>query len=137
MSEENENYSSKMSDVDIVSILQQRLANRKAETSSNSSHSKAPVDPYQIMVNRRKQNAGEVAAEYPVQNWPQEDISKLEEFCFRHNIVGFNCGAMSPLAALAFLKNKLGIIDNPPTSEGYGPNYPYMETVKKKILLRG
>lgn len=137
MNEEVHNYDTRMPDFDAISILQQRLASRKAEPSSNPARRSSAIDPYQIMVNRHKQNAGEISAEYPVQKWSQEDILKLEDFCRRHGIVGFNCGTMSPLAALAILKNKLGVIDDPTTSEGYGPNYPYTGAIKKKTLLKG
>jgi hypothetical protein len=44
---------------------------------------------------------------------------------------------MSPLAALAFLKNKLGVIDDVSRTEGFNPNYPYTEAMRKKILLNG
>lgn len=137
MGEENNEYSSKVAEFDAISILQQRLATRKAETSSGPARRSPAFDPHQMMVNRYKENAGQIPVEYSVQNWPIEDIAKLEDFCRRHGIIGFNCGTMSPLAALAFLKNKLGVIENSSTSEGVGPNYPYMEAIKKKILLKG
>ncbi len=138
MNEEINIHASRMPEFDAVSILQQRLANKKSDTSSiNSSNAKTSFDPHQIMVNRRRENAGEITANTPVQSWPEHDIQTLESFCKQYGIMGFNCGNMSPIAALALLKNKLGIIDNIPHSENYTSNYPYTEAMKKKILLRG
>jgi hypothetical protein len=125
---------SKIPEFDAMVILQQRLAQKG---SSNSSPSKGEFDPYQMMVKKKEVNAGNIADDTPTQSWPEEDIKKLEDFCKKMGIIGFNCGKMSPLAALAFLKQKLGILDETPKSEGYGPNYPYTEAIKKKMLLHG
>jgi len=126
----------RFSEFDIMAALHQRLASKATETSSTrSSTGKTVIDPYQMMLARKKQNKEEVLS--PVQTWPEEDVKKLEEFCRQHGILGFNCGSMSPLAALAFLKQKLGIVDTPSQTEGYGPNYPYTEALKKRMILHG
>lgn len=88
-----------------------------------------------MMLKRKDANAEGAMA--PVQTWPEADVKKLEEFCKKMGIVGFNCGNMSPLAALALLKTKLGIPEEPQQTEGYGPNFPYTEAMKKRILLKG
>ena len=138
MNEENNNPNSRIPELDFMAALQQRIAQKKVQsTTSQSPYPTGPFDPHQLMVNRRQQNSGEISADYPVQNWPVEDIKKLEDFCRKHGILGFNCGNMSPLAALGFLKQKLGVIDDFPKTEGYGPNYPYTEAMKKRILLSG
>jgi len=60
--------------------------------------------------------------------WPEEEIKVLESFCLKHGIVGFDCGRMSPLAALSLLKSKLGVIDAP-----LEERFPY----GNKIVLHG
>jgi hypothetical protein len=135
---EEADFKSRMPEFDAVAILQQRLAQKAASTTNDHpSHTAGTFDPHQIMVKRRSQNAGEIACDHPVQNWPAQDIKTLEDFCRSHGIMGFNCGTMSPLAALVFLKQKLGIMDQTPRSEGYGPNYPYTEAMSKRQLLKG
>lgn len=119
---------------DVMAALHQRLASKATTPSStHSSPSKTAIDPYQMMLNRKRKEGEDPA----VQHWPEDDIKKLEEFCRQHGIVGFNCGTMSPLAALALLKQKLGVVDTPSHTEGYGPNYPYTQAMQKKQLLHG
>jgi len=118
---------------DAMALLQARLASKG--TGPQSTPSKGTIDPYQMMLKRKDANAEEVLS--PVQTWPEADIKRLEEFCLKHGIVGFNCGRMSPAAALALLKGKLGVMDTPPKTEGYGPNYPYTMAMQKKSLLHG
>ena len=68
--------------------------------------------------------------------WREKDIKALEDFCKEHGIEGFSCGYMSPVAALAMLKNKLGIIDNPTEERPIG----YEQIIKSgghKVLLKG
>jgi len=65
-------------------------------------------DPiFQSLVRRKKQ--GEDTTLPPVQEFPQSEIDELESFCKSHGILGFNCGRMSPKAALQMLKSKLGV----------------------------
>ena len=121
---------------DVMAALHQRLASKATETSSTRApKGKTVIDPYQMMLARKEQNTEEVLA--PIQNWPEADIKTLEDFCRQHGIIGFNCGTMNPLAALALLKQKLGIVDTPSQTESYGPNYPYTEALKKRTLLHG
>lgn len=116
-----------------MALLQARLASKGVE--SKSSTADGNIDPYQLMLRRKKENAeGAIAS---IQAWPDADVKRLEEFCLSHGIIGFNCGKMNPIAALSFLKQKLGVIENPSRNEGYGPNYPYTEAMKKRILLQG
>jgi hypothetical protein len=132
------NETSPIVEFDFMAELQSRIAQKKAQTqSAGSPTGKAAVDPYQLMMNRRQQNAGEISGDYPVQNWPEADVKKLQDFCEKRGIFGFNAGNMNPIAALALLKQKLGVVDEFPKTEGYGPNYPYTEALKKRILLSG
>ncbi len=77
--------------------------------------------------------------------WPEKDVKALADFCRKNNIVGFDCGRMSPIAALAFLKRKLGLSDNPLSEKvPFGdrkpinnPNYTYLTMVQKKTVIHG
>ena len=66
--------------------------------------------------------------------WPANEVKALEEFCLKHGVVGFSCGRMSPSAALAFLKTKLGIVDAP--LEERTP-YGYSKIGGGKSILHG
>lgn len=124
---------SRSPDVDFVELLRQRLA-QKAGKNDTSTGIQKTFDPHKIMVARRNQNTED---QLPIQSYPPEDIEKLQTFCSQHGILGFNCGRMSPLAALSFLKQKMGIIDTPQPSEGRNPNYPFTQPVGKRQLLKG
>jgi len=124
-------------DAVLRSMLQQRIADKTCNLNGQLRSPKPKLDPYALMVSRQQQNKGESAIDSPVQKWPDSDIKRLEEFCREHGIIGFNAGRMNPLAALALLKQKLGLVDNSTTSEGYGPNYPYTEAMRKKQILHG
>ena len=90
-------------------------------------------DPHQVMVNKVKMDKGDSDAELPaVVQWPEEDVLALENFCKEHGLSGFSCGRMSPIAALAVLKSKLGIGDAPLAER---IPYGYQKIgVEKKIL---
>ena len=126
MSEDNDNYINRIPEFDAMTHLQQRMSQAKPSQTN---------DPYQLMLKRKAINSGEI--QEPTQTWPNEDVIKLEEFCRKMGILGFNCGRMSPLSALAFLKQKLGVVEDIPKTEGFGPNYPYTEAIKKRLLLKG
>ena len=71
-------------------------------------------DPYEVMVRRKKRQDDPQALQEPaMQQHHTQDIVALEEFCQQHGILGFNCGTMSPRAALQFLKSKMGIREEP------------------------
>ena len=84
-----------------------QIVSKKVETI------KGNFDPYKLMVKKKEVDSGEVQDETPKQVWPEKDIKALEDFCKQYGILGFNCGRMSPIAALAFLKQKMGIADGP------------------------
>jgi hypothetical protein len=85
-------------------------------------------DPHAVMVNRKKMESGNGQVTTPSVSWPEQDIKTLEDFCKQHGIIGFNCGRMSPIAALCLLKSKLGIVDNNPLEQRYNG---------QKTLLKG
>lgn len=107
---------------------------------------KGGFDPHQMMVQKKQIQSGEVVADtlVPKQTWPEKDVKVLESFCAKHGIMGFNCGRMSPIAAMVMLKQQMGIVDGPLEERmpfGYeklgkfNPNYSYTTMVRKKTLL--
>lgn len=105
-------------------------------------------DPHQLMVQKKQAESGESVNNTPNQEWPEKDVKALEDFCAKYGIMGFNCGKMSPIAALALLKGKMGIVDAPLEERvpyGYekagtrplicNQSYPYLPPVSKKVLL--
>ena len=106
-------------------------------------------DPHKLMIQKKQSESGEIEDTTPKQEWPEKDVKALEDFCAAHGILGFNCGKMSPIAAMAMLKRTMGIVDGPIEERvpfGYekfgakkpvfNANYPYMSMVKKKTILR-
>ena len=87
----------------------------------------------------------EVITDAKPAEWPAKDIKALADFCKKNNILGFDCGRMSPIAALALLKRKLGWVDNPLSErvpfDGKksinNPGYPYITMVQKKTIMHG
>ena len=87
----------------------------------------------------------EIITDANMAEWPAKDVKALAEFCKKNNISGFDCGRMSPIAALALLKKKLGWADNPLSErvpfDGKksinNPGYPYITMVQKKTLMHG
>lgn len=134
---------------DMASVLAQRIAARKAEA-SGTTPPPGTFDPYQALLKKKQ---GETAPIDPstIQSWPEDDVKKLQDYCQKIGIAGFNCGKMHPIAALALLKQRFGDdFSNVPleerlpqgyeklgTKSTYGPNYPYSEAVRKKQILHG
>jgi len=136
---------------DFGSALTQRIVARKAEETGTTLPPAGTVDPYQLMLKRKQ---GEELKEVDPSNivkWPEADTKKLEDYCSKMGVVGFNCGRMHPLAALAMLKKQFGddYTDVPlgervpegyekiGTKSPYGPGYPYSQAVLKKQILHG
>ena len=75
-------------------------------------------DPYQAMLKRRQRAVDGDTSDYKepeVVQHASEDVKALEEFCQQYGILGFNCGRMSPRAALQMLKSRMGVLDKTPT----------------------
>jgi hypothetical protein len=133
---------------DMAAVLAQRIAAKKAETTGQPAP--GTFDPYQAMLDRK---AGKpIEQKLPeVQQWPEEDVKTLQDYCTKMGIVGFNSGRMNPIAALAMLKKRFGddytgvpLDERLPhgyekmgTKSQHGPNYPYSEAMKKKQILHG
>lgn len=80
-------------------------------------------DPVALMMKKKQQQ--EDPTNFPVVNHDENDINELESFCRKYGIIGFNCGRMSPKAALRMLKMRMGI----PNEE--------KQIVENKSLLKG
>lgn len=134
---------------DMNAMLAQRIAAKQAE-SNGTNPAPGTFDPYQAMLDRKNGKVPE--AQLPeAQKWPEEDVQKLQTYCQRMGIVGFNSGRMHPIAALAMLKKQFGDdYTNVPLEErvpeGYekvgtkstnNPNYPYSQAMSKKQILHG
>ena len=146
MSDEYEDLSSRIPDFNAA--LAQRIAAKKGEVSP-SIPAPGTVDPYKIMVQRKQAEVGEIDPS-TIRKWPENDVKRLEDYCARLGIVGFNAGRMSPVAALAMLKQQFGDYSDVPLEErvpegyekrgthsGYGPNYPYTQAMNKRQILHG
>ena len=64
-------------------------------------------DPYQMLLKRKAK--GEDTQMPPIVDYDPNDVYELEQFCQKHNIIGFNCGRMNPKAALNMLRRKIGV----------------------------
>ncbi len=140
---------------DMGQILAQRLAQKGM--ANGPLPPPGTVDPYQVML-ARKQAAlrGEPVKQPdlpPVQQWPEEDVKALEDYCKRMGIMGF-ATKMNPKIALMQLKQQMGDYSGVPLedripegyekigtpSNTYSPSYPYSAAVKapeKKQILHG
>jgi hypothetical protein len=116
---------------DFTQILQQRLASKPSEAKPSPNG----FDPYKAMLNKKKSEDGEPIDTTNTVKWTDKEMDALKDFCQKNGILGFNCGHMSPIAALAMLKNKLGIVDGP--LEERVPYGYQMLNSSKKTLLKG
>src|ERR1035437_423524 len=107
-------------------------------------------DPHAMMVKKNQIEKGEITPDpVPEVKWPEKDVEVLEDFCKQYGIIGFNAGRMGPIAALAFLKNKMGLCGGPlservpfgyektGTKNIYNSNYPYQHSLDKRTVLNG
>jgi len=80
-------------------------------------------DPVALMMKKKHQQENPQLS--PTIEYDPNDVYELEEFCRKHNILGFNCGRMNPKSALRMLKSKIGV----PIEE--------VTPTKAKTLLKG
>ncbi len=130
---------------DFNALLAQRLAPKLTQPNLPG------FDPHAVMVKKNKIEKGEIAPELPPEvKWPEDQVKALEDFCTKHGIMGFQCGRMSPIAALAMLKQKIGDYSETPLSERvpygyeragtpnrYNANFPYYRPQDKRQILAG
>jgi hypothetical protein len=147
MSDEFESINSRIPD--LSSALAQRIAAKSGQTSVNPIP--GTVDPYKLMLQRKNQETTQEIDPSTIQKWPEADTKRLQDYCTKMGIVGFNSGRMPPLVALAMLKRQIGddYSDVPleqrvpeghermGTHSGYGANYPYSQAMAKKQVLHG
>jgi hypothetical protein len=147
MPEEFEDLNSRMPD--FASALTQRIVSKKAEANPTLPPP-GTVDPYQVMLSRKKAETGDIDPN-TIQKWPDDAVKKLQDYCDKMGIYGFNSGRMHPSAALAMLKKQFGedytgvpLEERVPsgyekcgTPSTYGPNYPYSDAIKQKQILHG
>lgn len=132
---------------DFNQMMAQRLA---GATKSTESKPTTGFDPYKVMVQKKEMESGNVLPDISsIVRWPEADVKVLEDFCKKYGVLGFDCGKMSPIAALTMLKNMLGIVDGPlenripsgyekmGVKSNYSPNYPYQSVFQKKDILHG
>ena len=148
MSEEFESLNSRIPD--LGAVLAQRIAAKKAETAGTTLPPAGTVDPYQLMLQKKRGETTEINPDTVVK-WPEESLTKLQDYCTKMGIIGFDCGRMHPIAALSMLKRQYGddytdvpLEERVPAgyekrgnNSGYGPNYPYTEAMRKKQILHG
>ena len=127
--------------------FEQMLQNRIAQKIS-STDSFPPIgtcDPYKLMLQRKN---GESTLPL-VQQWPEEDVMALNNFCQKNGIVGIS-SHMNPKLVLMQLRQQVGDYSGVPLEERcpigyerqgilnkYGSNYPYGEAITKKQVLHG
>jgi hypothetical protein len=147
MSEEFESLNSRIPD--FGAAIAQKIAARSTE-SGGQLPPPGTVDPYKLML-QRKQGITSDPVIPTVPEWPAEQVNKLQDYCAKMGIVGFNSGRMSPLAALAMLKKQFGddytdvpLEERVPAGyekigikSPYGPSYPYSQAVNQRRILHG
>ena len=145
MADEFENLSSRIPD--FSAAIAQRVSQKQGTTTTPTPT--PSFDPYQAMLKRKEAETAPIDPA-TIKQWPEEDVKRLQDYCERMGIVGFSCGRMHPIAALAFLKEKFGgdytdvpLEERVPSgyeklgAEGYGPSYPYSKAIQKKQILHG
>jgi hypothetical protein len=146
MSEEYESLNSKIPD--FASALVNRISQKTTTTAIANNSS--TFDPYQAMLKKKNDDVSPIDPAQ-VQQWPDEDMKNLQDYCQKMGIVGFNSGRMHPLLALRMLKQQVGDnFENVPLEErvpaGYekinssrtkNPDYPFTRDISKKQILHG
>jgi hypothetical protein len=108
------------------------------------------VDPYKLMVQKKRQMDTDDLNPGPVVRWPEEDVQALKDYCARMGIYGFNT-KLNPRLVMAQLKQQFGNdYTNVPLEERvppgyekigtktpYGPNNSYSHTMRQKQILHG
>lgn len=133
------------------------LAQRLGSKAGVSEPTKSPegFDPHDLMLQRKQATIkgedmyGEKELPSP-QQFPEEDVKALEDYCRRMGIIGYST-RQHPKLALVQLKKQLGDFEGIeldarviPGYEKMGqktygtrPNFPYESIIPKKTLLHG
>ncbi len=106
------------------------------------------VDPYKLMLKKKKQMDSGDFEPGPTVRWPEEDVQALKNYCMKMGIYGYNT-KLHPKIALAQLKKQFGddFTDVPmeervpegyeklgTKSPQYSPNRRYGDVIQKQIL---
>lgn len=127
--EDFESINSRMPD------LQTALMARVASRTGESAVPNGTVDPYQVMLNRKKGIEPELP---PTQTHAPETIKKLEDYCRKMGIIGFNYGRMNPLVALQMLKQQMGdFVGDTPYEDRVHPGYQKLGTKDEAVAKPG
>ena len=132
---------------DLSSALARRIAAKTGQTSTNSPI--GTMDPYQLLLAKKRGETVPIKSD-DIVKYPEADVQKLQDYCAKMGIIGFN-SKLPPIVALGMLKKQLGDdYTNVPlekrvpegytiagTPSGYGPNYPYSQEMTKKQILLG
>lgn len=131
MSDEFELLNNKVPDFNAA--LLSRIKNKTQDTVSST------FDPHKLMVQKKQQETSQDYTSLPAQSsWPEDDVKKLELYCQRMGIVGFNCGRIPPIVALAMLKKQLGDdFTDVPMEQRTIPGYTNPASISNKQLLHG
>jgi len=138
-------------------MFAQRLAQKTGQSQASTTATPDGFDPCDLMVKRKKaalsgeNNYGEEPKPPEVQQFPEEDVRALEDYCRRMGIIGFST-KQNPRLALMKLKQQVGDMSDTPLEKriipGYEqvgikayhesrPNFPYQTITQKKVLLNG
>ncbi|HOS16748.1 MAG TPA: hypothetical protein PKX15_07055 [Bacteroidales bacterium] len=140
MSDNYESLNSKLPD--LKSVIINRAKGKREEILPPP----GTFDPYQMMIDRKREMDPSDFKPGPIVRWPKEDIEALEEYCKKMGIHGFKT-TINPKIALAQLKRKFGddytgvpMEDRVPEgyeriTPKYGPNNTYSEAMRKKQIL--
>jgi hypothetical protein len=148
MADEFEDISSRLPD--FGSVLAQRAAAAKAGVNSTDLPPEKWIDPYKLMLQKKRaMDSGNINPNTVVR-WPEEDTKALQDYCSKMGIYGFN-SKLHPKIVLAQLKKQFGedfsgvpLEERCPlgyeklkVGQKYNPNYPYSETTQHKQILHG
>lgn len=148
MSDEFESLNSRIPD--FASAIAARDAAKSAESTSTALPPPGTVDPYKLMLQKKRQMDSGDFESGPVVRWPEEDVQALKDYCMKMGIYGFNTKT-NPKLALAQLKKQFGddytgvpLEERVPegyekigTPSSYGPNNRYSDSMRRKQILHG
>lgn len=145
MSDEFESLNSRMPD--FGSVL---AARAKGQTGMDTNPPPGTVDPYKLMLQKKRaMDTGDLDPGTVIR-WPEEDTKALQDYCSKMGIYGFN-SKLHPKIVLAQLKKQFGedfsgvpLEERVPegyekmgTKPSYNPSYPYSEAMRRKQVLHG
>jgi hypothetical protein len=143
MSDEFESLNSKIPD--FTSVL---AARAKGQTGIDTNPPPGTVDPYKLMLQKKRaMDTGDLDPGTVVR-WPEEDTKVLQDYCNKMGIYGFN-SKLHPKIVLAQLKKQFGedftgVPLEERVPEGYekigtkySPSLPYSEAMRRKQILHG